>query len=314
MQFSIIIPARNEEATIGRCLDSIAALEWDRSEYEVIVVDNGSHDLTAAIAMGKNARVLLQPDLTIAALRNCGAHTARGEILVFLDADCTVEKNWLREAAKYIPQKEVVCFGSPPVVTEDATWVQKAWFVVRGKKRQVLDVEWLESMNMFVRRGEFENVGGFDKTMVTCEDYDLCMRLKASGRIVSDSEIVVTHHGEAASLTHFFKKEYWRGTSNLYGFRRHGFSWNELPSVAFPIVYGLQAILTIVLIAAAALTHQDSFSMATLLILLVWQTPLVILAISKNGDAFRFTRSIQLYLLLNVYFLARGGAVLQRHP
>jgi len=258
--------------------------------------------------------VLLRPDLTIAALRNCGADAARGEILVFLDADCTVEKNWLREATKHISHKDVVCFGSPPVVTEDATWVQKAWFVVRGKKRQVLDVEWLESMNMFVLRGEFENAGGFDKTMVTCEDYDLCMRLKASGRIVSDSEIVATHHGEAASLTHFFKKEYWCGTSNLNGFRRHGFSWNELPSVAFPIVYGLQAILTIVLIAAAALTHQDSFSMATLLALLVWQAPLVILSISKNGDVFRFTRSMQLYLLLNVYFLARGGAVLQRHP
>jgi glycosyltransferase involved in cell wall biosynthesis len=313
MKFSIIIPARNEEATIGRCLDSIAFLEWDRSDYEVIVVDNGSHDLTAVIAHGKDARVVVRPGLTISALRNCGAHIAQGETLVFLDADCTVEKNWLRKAAKYIPQNDVVCFGSPPIVTEDATWVQKAWFLVRGKKGQVIDVEWLESMNMFVRRVEFENVSGFDETMVTCEDYDLCLRLRESGRIVSDPEIVATHHGESASLTHFFKKEYWRGTSNLYGFRRHGFSWNELPSVAFPIVYGLLAMLTIVLMAAAALTQQDSLSGATLLLLIVWQSPLFILAISKNGGAFRFMRSIQLYLLLNVYFLARGGAVLQRH-
>lgn len=314
MQFSIIIPARNEDGNIGRCLDSIAALEWDRSDYEVIVADNGSHDLTATIAIRKGARVLVRPGLTIAALRNCGAHMARGETLAFLDADCTVEMDWLREAVKYLPQKEVVCFGSPPIVTEDATWVQKAWFMVRGKNRQVLDVEWLESMNMFVRRADFEKVSGFDETMVTCEDYDLCVRLRAVGRIVSDSNIVATHHGESASLAHFFKKEYWRGTSNLYGFRRHGFSWNELPSVAFPIVYGLQALLTLVLMAAAALTPQDSLSMAALLLLLVWQAPLVMLALSKKGDAFHLTRSIQLYLLLNVYFLARGGAVLQRHP
>ncbi len=312
LQFSIIIPAKNEEATIGRCLDSLANVDWDRSQFEVIVVDNGSTDRTADIAKGKGAHLFIKPELSIAALRNYGVTMANGAILVFLDADCTVAVNWLRSAARYLSRDDVICFGSPPVIPENATWVQIAWFQVRRRSERCVEVDWLESMNMFVRRDGFISVSGFNEKMVTCEDYDLSLRLRSLGKLVSDERIVAVHHGEAASVSHFFRKEYWRGTSNLSGIFHHGITLKELPSVLFPSVYCILGVVTISVLIAGFLNNNLAMN-GGILLLLAWQTPIFLLAIWKSRSAFRLIHSLQLYLLINFYFLARGLALIQWH-
>ncbi|BDV43049.1 hypothetical protein GURASL_19720 [Geotalea uraniireducens] len=312
MHFSVIIPARNEEATIDRCVESVMACAWAADDFEVLVVDNGSSDRTAMLAAARGARVLSLPDGTIARLRNYGALEAQGDILAFLDADCTVPGNWLGEAARYIEQGDVVCFGSPPIVPADATWVQEAWFAVRQKGGELNEVDWLESMNMFVRRREFLSVGGFNEELVTCEDYDLSLRLGRLGRLVADSRIGAVHHGEAASLGHFFRKELWRGTSNLTGVIAHGVSLREAPSVLLPLVYGLLMLLVPLLLVAGLLTMNQLLLLTGASLVLAWQAPLLLLAAWKNRRSFCLLRTLQLYLLLNVYFLARGGSVILR--
>lgn len=314
MKFSIIIPAKNEEANIGHCLDSILGVDFDRSQYEVIVIDNGSSDRTPSIAREKGAMVHEKPELTIAAMRNFGARVARGEVLAFLDADCTVPASWLSEASRYLSHSDVVCFGSPPTIPRDATWVQKSWFRVRCKSRQVEDVQWLESMNMFVRREAFDAVGGFNEDLVTCEDYDLSLRLAKRGRIVSDGRIVAVHHGEAATVKQFFRKELWRGTSNLTGIRSHGFSWKELPSVLFPLVYLLCLSAVFLWLPAGIFVGRGVIDLALLLLLAGWQVPIFAMAIWKQRGEFSLSGAFQLHLLLNVYFLARGSSLLQRDP
>lgn len=312
MQFSIIIPTKNEEANIGRCLDSILQMDWDSSRYEIIVVDNGSDDRTVEIARQKGATVYIKYELTISGLRNFGALQAAGEILAFLDADCTVPQNWLHEASRYLPRKNVVCFGSPPVVPDDATWVQIAWFQLRKKRDLVLEVDWLESMNMFVRREIFEEVGGFDENLVTCEDYDLSFRLKNNGHLIADGHIVAVHHGEAASVRHFFQKEFWRGTSNLKGMKSHGLSWKELPSLVAPILYGVLSVLIITgMVINPMMTSNLSWWVFTAPLLLM-QMPLLLMAFWKNRHSRCLMLVVQLNVLLNVYLLARCCAMLQR--
>lgn len=311
MQFSVIIPAKNEEATLGRCLDSLANVDWDKSQYEVIVVDNGSSDRTAAIAREKGVNLFMMPGLTIAALRNFGASQARGDILVFLDADCSVPVDWLRNASCYISNLEVVCFGSPPVVPQNATWVQTAWFLVRQKSKMCGEVEWLESMNMFVRREAFRAVRGFNAALVTCEDYDLSMRLKVLGKLMADGRIIAVHHGEAATVRHFFKKEYWRGTSNLSGVIHHGITLQELPSLIFPLVYITFGLVVIVFLFIGLLRVSPQLINGGIALLLVWQVPILLMAAWKIRSAFGLLSVLQLYLLLNIYFLSRGGALLQ---
>ena len=84
---SIVIPALNSEATMGKCLQSIKSLNYPEKKYEIVVVDNGSADMTAEIAKKYGARVLYKPDKKIGALRNCGAKVSLGEIIACTDSD-----------------------------------------------------------------------------------------------------------------------------------------------------------------------------------------------------------------------------------
>lgn len=306
--FSVIIPAKNEEQNISRCLASILAVDWDQADFEILLVDNGSNDRTTDIARAYGATVFVRPGDTVAALRNFGAAQARGKVLVFVDADCSVPHNWLREAARYLDKEEVILFGSPPVVPPGGSWVQRAWFYVRRKKNGVGETDWLESMNMFVRREAFRAVGGFNPKLITCEDYDLSLRLKKIGHLMVDDRIVAVHHGEAASINHFFRKESWRGTSNLQGVASHGLTWKELPSLALPVFYGVFAVAACALLALGLVGVVRFGIVAGLL--LFWQLPVLLLAIRKAGHPARILVTMQLFLLFNIYFTARAGALL----
>ncbi|MDD2898176.1 MAG: glycosyltransferase [Desulfuromonadaceae bacterium] len=305
MQYSVIIPAKNEEANIGRCIDSIVNVDWDRSQYEIIVVDNGSSDRTVAIAQEKGAQVFVKPELTISGLRNFGAQCASGEILAFIDADCTVIPTWLEKASVYLSRTDVACFGSPPIVPVDATWVPKAWFAVRKKKEDCCETDWLESMNMFVRREAFTASGGFDESLITCEDYDLTLRLKQHGLLMCDSSIVAVHHGEAATVRHFYRKELWRGKSNFVGMMQHGLTLAEIPSLIAP---SLHCMLWLCLIISL-LTCNMLFLYSVSCILIIWQVFLMITCSKKLRPHVSITSLLQLHFLINIYLFARGAGV-----
>jgi len=300
---SIIIPAKNEEGNIVRCIGSILANTYPSEGYEVIVVDNGSTDRTADLAKSCGATVYPKPGVTVSALRNYGAKKSRGKILAFLDADCTVERDWLENAARYFQRKDVAGFGSPPRIPANPTWVQQAWSLVRNSEKKLRETDWLESMNLFVRKDTFEQVGGFDERLTTCEDVDISYRLSAHGKIISDPDIKAIHHGEARTIREFFRKELWRGKSNYQGALRHGFRFKEVPSLVLPCHFGIFALLVLIFLAIRAETTW-LYAM-----ILLWQTPLIIsagLKVRHNSGMEQYPR---LLLLYNVYYLARFCAV-----
>ena len=310
MQFSIIIPAKNEEANIGRCLDSISQVDWDSSQYEVIVVDNGSIDKTVEIAIEKGATVYSKPGLTISGLRNYGSLMASGKILAFLDADCAVSKQWLEAASRYLANDSVAAFGSPVIVPEGGTWIQNAWFNVRGKPDQVIDVEWLESANLFVKSSAFNSVNGFDETLITCEDYDLTQRLKVIGRIISDHRIMAIHYREPATIKEFFNKELWRGRNNYSGIFTRSINRSEIPSLIFPLIYLSLFFASFVACIVCVAYTVKVFLLFFLFLLLSWQLPILLVSFRKNKSNNMLT-TLQLLILFNVYFLARGFVVLR---
>ena len=300
MKYSVIIPAKNEQQNIDRLLLSLSHLDYPRDQFEILVIDNGSSDHTVAIASEYGCRVFEMPELTISGVRNYGVSQSRGVIMVFIDADCSVAADWLTAADRWYWQDEVVCFGSPPGVPDNATWVQKSWQQIRIKRTGIYDSAWLESMNMFVRKSTFQAVGGFNETLQTCEDYDLSKRLLEQGRIVSDSSISAIHHGEASTVLHFFKKEKWRGLSNWQGIASHGIRFEELPSLVLPLYF-----CVLWLLFAVCLLFSTLWSLLWLPITLTLG-PAVIYAFKRVYVKADLLAVAQLAFLLNVYFCARG--------
>lgn len=299
---SIIIPAKNEETNIESCLKSILSIDYPREEYEVIVVDNGSTDATVSIAQSLGAVVHGKPGLKISALRNFGAKIAKGSILTFIDADCTVDPDWLQQAEKYFHRNDIVCFGSAPRIPDEPTWVQNTWYAVRRKKDEVVETAWLESMNMFIPQSIFEQVGGFNESLVTCEDVDLSYRLAMHGKILSDQRIKAVHHGEAENLREFFRKERWRGKSNYKGVRQHGFRIDELPSLVLPIYFVLMLLLFVVSLSMGKISYSCG-------VFVLWQFPVLAVAFVKMKDNFQVGEYSRLIVLYNIYYFAKAIAV-----
>lgn len=305
---SFIIPARNEAAGIGACLDAVAGLNYDRESYEWIVVDNGSLDDTLKIAGAKGARTFLSPGGTVAGVRNFGVEKARGDLIAFIDADCVIDRDWLKNALGHLEDPAVACVGSHPEIPKKSTWVQRSWSVQSRGGAAVEEVDWLPSMNILVRKNAFTEVGGFNESLVTCEDVDLCYRLKDRRyRIVSDRAVKSVHYGEAKTPREFFLKERWRGRSNLQGLLAHGIYLRELPSLALPVLY---LALIVLLPAAAVYGFLSGASLPLFTILAVLLLLPLVMALRAALRARAGSSVAALSVLYFLYAVARAVALL----
>lgn len=97
MIFSVIVPFLDEEKYIKRCIEALLGQDFDRSEYELIFVDNGSTDASGSIVSGYKDIILLREEVKgVYKARNRAIKSVRGEIIAFTDADCVVSRDWLR--------------------------------------------------------------------------------------------------------------------------------------------------------------------------------------------------------------------------
>jgi glycosyltransferase involved in cell wall biosynthesis len=296
---SIIIPAYNEEQFLPGCLESISSMDFPKHLYEVIVVDNGSTDSTREIAASFNCLVLCDPLSRVSGLRNLGARHAQGQILAFVDADCLVTRDWLKTALRYYGKTGMSAWGAPPTVPQDATWVQQCWNLVRSKQEPVQEVDWLESMNLFIPRNIFGDVGGFNAALETCEDVDICLRLRRFGMILADTSIRVIHLGEARTLNEFFRKELWRGKSNLRGVFSHGFHWQELPSLTLPFYFGIFWPVALLL-----LTVLWSY-LGAVIAIMMFLCPSILALAKQRKKGISLSDIPRMLLIFQIYFLAR---------
>lgn len=256
MIVSFIIPALNEERHLARCLGSIFALERpaEVTGVEILVVDNQSKDRTSAIALEFGAKVVTVPPGLVSRSRNAGVRASGGRLLAFLDADCEISSDWLTRCAGHVIQPEVLAAGTgmaAPAPT--APWVERCWYTI-AYKRPVAEserVDWLMSFNLLVRREAFVQVGGFDESLVTCEDSDFGYKLAARGRLIRDHVARTVHHGESKTLSQFFRREAWRSRGNLPMAFRHGMMARELPSLLGPPAFVVALLAGLILMALA---------------------------------------------------------------
>lgn len=217
VEISIIIPAFNESQFIGNTLQSLQETEFPKNKFEIIVVDNGSSDNTVAIAERLADIVDLLPDGNVGAVRNYGARLASGKVLVFIDADCTVERTWLPQVHQLATQQNgEIIYGGICKVRKDANWIERLW-LLEGKERYQKD---LTGACIVVKKTTFLSVGGFSEELTAGEDTDFSQRLRAAGKTVKVcSDFFVTHLGNANTIKKFIKRQAWHGENyflNIY--------------------------------------------------------------------------------------------------
>ncbi|MDT7041977.1 glycosyltransferase [Candidatus Nitronereus thalassa] len=308
---SFIIPVWNDEKNIARCLRSIRNLDFSQHQYEVIILDNGSTDNTHRIMEDMGFAFKIIEKVHVSALRNRGAAIAQGEYLAFVDSDVELSPSWLGPSLAALSDPRVVGAGCFPHVPLDSTWVQRAWEIHqkgREMKNVLAPVRWLPSMNLVVRREAFLAVGGFNERLVTAEDVDLCYRLGAKGAILGNPAMEAIHWGEAPDLSTFWKKEVWRGKGSFSGLRSHGFRWDELPSLGYPL-YILGLCVALAVGSIWDLVQGQMLVGPICLALLVFPAGLLAMRTtwcSNNGG-----KVLPLFVLYLVYGLARANSAVQ---
>lgn len=180
---SVVIPACNEEEYISRCLCSVVNLDYPSEQYEVIVVNNNSSDKTREI-VGRDfpmVRLIDEPRQGVVFARICGTAEARGEIIAYTDADCTVPTDWLTRIAAAYTDPAVVAVGGTISYQETSLL-----------SRQQLVGYWLDSriyhvmtgQNMSFRTRAYHACGGFNEQVNLGEDHYISQQLKKVGRVV----------------------------------------------------------------------------------------------------------------------------------
>lgn len=184
---SVVIPARNEEAFVEAALGSVAAQTWPSSRVEAIVVVNGTDDATLAVARGASERldglaVRLVDDPTpgVSRAKNVGARLARGELLVFLDADSRMAPDLIERIVAASQAGSPA--GSVAIVADSGDPIDRGFFALLEWGKHLFGIK---ANMLFCARALFEEVGGFDERLHQAEDLDLLQRIEGRGREVT---------------------------------------------------------------------------------------------------------------------------------
>jgi glycosyltransferase involved in cell wall biosynthesis len=196
---TVVVPAYNAEHQLEQALASILAQDYE--PFEVVVVDDGSTDASAAVASRfPGVRCLRQDNAGPSAARNRGVEEARGELVAFVDADDEVPPNKLSLQVGYLlDHPEVSCvLGRQEVELGDGGAPE--WM---GHDSVFGDFAGVPLMSLITSRETFQSLGGFDPGLRIAEDRDLLVRMRERGlNIAVVPEVVLRRrfHGDNLSF------------------------------------------------------------------------------------------------------------------
>jgi|EPASupsiteSAE347_1022098.scaffolds.fasta_scaffold12018_2 Glycosyltransferases, probably involved in cell wall biogenesis len=211
---SIIIPTYNELKVLLDCLKSLE--KQDYSDFEVILVDDGSIDNTQELASNFKSKkyrliFLKQNHKGPGAARNLGASKAKGDILVFVDADMTFDKDFLKNLVKPIEQKKAKgTFSKEEYVSNWENVWARCWNINEGweaKKRHPKNYPSKQKVFRAILKSEFEKVKGFTPGGYN-DDWSLSEKLDYEAEIAENAKF---YHKNPSSLKEIFLHAKWVG-------------------------------------------------------------------------------------------------------
>lgn len=222
---SVVIPARNESASIASVVEAVLAQRTESIELEVIVVDDGSTDGTANLARAAGAKVIeaAPPGArgNPAHARNLGAAEATGDPIVFLDADCTPSARWLSALlAGHAAGAEVVggSLDVPAGLPALARCDHYCGSYHVHPRRRAGDVANHPPANLSVRREAFRRTSGFTEELPVADGHEELRwqaELRRSGSRLYFEPAAVAYHRNRVGFGNLLRRNYRWGYSAL---------------------------------------------------------------------------------------------------
>ena len=231
---SVIVVVKNEEKTIADCLESLLAQDFPRDRYEVTVVDGASLDRTCEICEKYPVKLIRLDRPGISYQRNIGIEATEGRYVAFTDADCVVERKWLRKLIEQIESRDKtvaavggpnLVFDSDPPLSKIIGYAQETLLGSGGSPQsyRISNPSYVYSIpncNILYRR-EVIAQERYDNNFSVGEDAELNFRLRQKEyRLLYLPDIIVWHH-RPGTIKDFVKKMFHYGEAMARITRKH---------------------------------------------------------------------------------------------
>lgn len=213
MKVSVIIPVFNEAKVIDGCLNSLKKQNY--GDLEIIIIDDGSTDQTPEIVSKFPVKLLKQNHLGPGVARNLGANEARGQILVFVDADMEFDPEFISKLVEPIIQKKAIGTFSKEefVLNKDNIW-SKCWNINKGlpvNRMHGRDYPRQQAVFRAILKSEFDKAGGFG-AIGYIDDHTIAEKL-GSRAVAADG--AVFYHRNPDNLPEIYQQARWIGKSEF---------------------------------------------------------------------------------------------------
>lgn len=195
-EFSIIIPAYNEERTIGKCLDAVLAQDFS-GRFEVIVINGPSSDATLEIVRTRGVKLIQLHQRGISMAWNEGSKTAKGNTLVFTEADTIVPRDWLSRIHQAYTEHPKISGTVGIYQFRDRSWMLN--YFIRNVMRMFDFIHYLwkrhfafRGTNFSIRKKVLQEAGGFNCDVLTHGDVEFSTRVHKCGSILYLPTLVVS--------------------------------------------------------------------------------------------------------------------------
>ncbi|MEM3736728.1 MAG: glycosyltransferase [Candidatus Bathyarchaeia archaeon] len=207
---SVVVIARNAEATLEACLRSIK--KQSRYPDEIIVVDNGSTDSTSKVATRMEVRVISEPRRGRARARNAGIKAARGDLIVFIDSDAVADESWLVNLLKYQGLEDERVAG----VAGNILASNRQKRIPRLLDLVVANCPHYGTGNILYFKRVLEETGGFDERLGAAEDVELAWRIIRRGYTLGFEPRAVVYHNHPERLYSFVRQQFNFGRWSIF--------------------------------------------------------------------------------------------------
>ena len=238
---SVVIPVRNEERFVAHTLDELARQEYDKSRYELIVVDGQSTDATCSVVekfarahTDVNVRLYRTPGRLSSRARNIGIRQARGTLIAVIDGHVHIPSQSLFSAMERIHSEHgAQCLarpaplGVPGLISGTSCWIavaRKSWLGHSSKSFIYSDFEgYVDPMSsgFAYESSVFDKVGYFDESFDAAEDVEFHYRLKQAGITAYTSPGLLIYSYPRESLPALFRQQVRYGAGRARLVRKH---------------------------------------------------------------------------------------------